>query len=140
MGKFVYRNEACMEKMYAFYDRSLASLHIDYSEETIQTSFGKTHIVFAGDRARYVRCLFLQRRDDAVAGKGPSRTNFQSRLAGPVGNRTRTDAPNPFEYGHPIYEILLSPRSKSTSGDHGHHGVGRGRPVARVFRCDDDLL
>ena len=50
MGKFVYRNEDCICKMHAFYDKSMASLNVDYTDFYIQTSFGKTHIVDIGDK------------------------------------------------------------------------------------------
>ena len=50
MGKFVYRNKDCMCKMHAFYDKSMASLNVDYTDFYIQTSFGKTHIVDIGDK------------------------------------------------------------------------------------------
>ena len=42
-GKFVYRNEDCMQKMHAFYDKTLAALCVPYEEENFDTSFGKTH-------------------------------------------------------------------------------------------------
>lgn len=50
MGIFVYKNEDCMRKMHAFYDKSMASLHVDYSDFYIQTSFGRTHVVDVGDK------------------------------------------------------------------------------------------
>lgn len=50
MGNFVYKNEECLHKMHAFYDKSLASLNIDYTESYIHTSFGKTHIIDVGDK------------------------------------------------------------------------------------------
>jgi len=50
MGKFVYKNEESMNKIHAFYDKSLASLDVDYDDFYIQTSFGKTHIVVYGDK------------------------------------------------------------------------------------------
>ena len=48
-GKFVYKNEDCMRKMYEFYDKSLASLDVPYSEDYFDTSFGKTHCLLVGD-------------------------------------------------------------------------------------------
>nr|MCR5649820.1 hypothetical protein [Lachnospiraceae bacterium] len=48
-GKFVYKNEDSMKKMYEFYDKTLASLDIPYSEDCIDTSFGKTHCLLVGD-------------------------------------------------------------------------------------------
>lgn len=50
MGMFVYKNEGYMQTMHAFYDKSMASLHVDYTDFYIQTSFGKTHIVDVGDK------------------------------------------------------------------------------------------
>ncbi len=47
-GKFVYKNEDCMRKMYEFYDKSLASLGVPYSEDYFDTSFGKTHCLLVG--------------------------------------------------------------------------------------------
>ena len=42
-GKFVYKNEDGMKKMHEFYDKTLASLDVPYSEDYFDTSFGKTH-------------------------------------------------------------------------------------------------
>lgn len=55
-GPFVYKNTECMEKMHRFYDKALKSLHIEYSEEYIDTSFGKTHILTAGDKNKPPLC------------------------------------------------------------------------------------
>jgi len=49
---FVYKNQESMEQILSFYDRSLASLQVDIEEEYVQTSFGKTHVVYAGDRTK----------------------------------------------------------------------------------------
>lgn len=49
-GIFVYRDTESMEKMHAFYDKALGSLGVPYSEEYIDTSFGRTHAVTAGDK------------------------------------------------------------------------------------------
>ena len=51
-GKFVYKDAESMEKMHAFYDRALGSLGIDFTERYIDTSYGKTHVVFAGDESK----------------------------------------------------------------------------------------
>ncbi len=48
-GKFVYKNEESMKKMHAFYDKTLASLDVPYSEDCFDTSFGKTHCLLVGD-------------------------------------------------------------------------------------------
>ena len=48
-GKFVYKNEESMKKMHEFYDKTLASLDVPYSEDCIDTSFGKTHCLLVGD-------------------------------------------------------------------------------------------
>ena len=47
--KFVYKNEDSMKKMHEFYDKTLASLCVQYSEEYFDTSFGKTHCLLVGD-------------------------------------------------------------------------------------------
>ena len=48
-GKFVYKNEDSMKKMHEFYDKTLASLDVLYSEDYFDTSFGKTHCLLVGD-------------------------------------------------------------------------------------------
>lgn len=48
-GRFVYKNQECMKKMHEFYDKVLNSLQIAYREEYIDTSYGKTHVIIAGD-------------------------------------------------------------------------------------------
>ena len=48
-GKFVYKNEDGMKKMHEFYDKTLASLDVPYSEDYFDTSFGKTHCLLVGD-------------------------------------------------------------------------------------------
>lgn len=48
-GKYVYRNEECMQKIHDFYDKSLNLLNVTYKEEYIVTSYGKTHILTVGD-------------------------------------------------------------------------------------------
>jgi len=48
-GKFVYKNEESMKKMHEFYDKTLASLVVPYSEDYFGTSFGKTHCLLVGD-------------------------------------------------------------------------------------------
>lgn len=49
IGKFVYKNRECMQKIYDFYDKSLSSLNVSYKEKYINTSFGLTHILMVGD-------------------------------------------------------------------------------------------
>ena len=48
-GKFVYKNENSMKKMHEFYDKTLASLDVPYSEACFDTSFGQTHCLLVGD-------------------------------------------------------------------------------------------
>lgn len=48
-GKFVYKNQESMKKMYEFYDKCLELLQVPYKEEYINTSYGKTHILIVGD-------------------------------------------------------------------------------------------
>ena len=55
-AKFVYKNEACMKKMHDFYDRTLAALGIQYSEDYFDTSFGKTHCLIVGDASKPRLC------------------------------------------------------------------------------------
>lgn len=47
---FVYKNQECLNKMYAFYDKTLSSLEVPYSEDYFETSFGKTHCLLVGDK------------------------------------------------------------------------------------------
>lgn len=49
MGKFVYKNQECMDKMHTFYDKALNSLNVPYEEQYAETTFGKTHILIIGD-------------------------------------------------------------------------------------------
>ncbi len=51
-GKFIYKNEESMKKMHEFYDKTLASLGVPYSEECFDTSFGMTHCLLVGDREK----------------------------------------------------------------------------------------
>ncbi|PWT25852.1 alpha/beta fold hydrolase [Butyrivibrio fibrisolvens] len=48
-GKFIYKNEDSMKKMHEFYDKTLASLDVPYSEDYFDTSFGRTHCLLVGD-------------------------------------------------------------------------------------------
>lgn len=48
-GKFVYKNEDSMKKMHEFYDKTLVSLEVPYSENYFDTSFGNTHCLLIGD-------------------------------------------------------------------------------------------
>lgn len=52
MKKFVYKSQECMNAMHSFYDKSLMLLNVEYSDSYIQTSFGKTHILFVGDKKK----------------------------------------------------------------------------------------
>jgi pimeloyl-ACP methyl ester carboxylesterase len=51
-GKFIYKEQASMDKMLGFYDKAMASLDVEYREEYIDTSFGKTHVIIAGDETK----------------------------------------------------------------------------------------
>lgn len=51
-GKFVYKDQQSMDKMLKLYDKQMTLLGVDYSEKYIETSFGKTHVVIAGDAAK----------------------------------------------------------------------------------------
>ena len=48
-GKFVYTHEDGMKKMHEFYDKTLASLDVPYSEDYFDTTFGKTHCLLVGN-------------------------------------------------------------------------------------------
>ena len=50
MGKFVYKNQDSLNKMHAFYDKTLAALGVSYTEDYFETSFGKTHCLLVGDK------------------------------------------------------------------------------------------
>lgn len=47
--KFVYKNKDSLKKMHEFYDKTLASLDVPYSEVYFDTSFGQTHCLLVGD-------------------------------------------------------------------------------------------
>ena len=51
-GKFVYKSEESLKKMHEFYDKTLASLNVAYSEDYFDTSFGKTHCLLVGDTSK----------------------------------------------------------------------------------------
>ena len=55
-GRYVYKNENCMKKIEEFYDRTLASLDVPFSEDCFDTSFGKTHCLIAGDKEKPRLC------------------------------------------------------------------------------------
>ena len=55
-GRFVYKNEECMKKMHDFYDKTLALLDVQYTEEYFETSFGKTHCLTVGDSDKPKLC------------------------------------------------------------------------------------
>lgn len=50
--KFVYKNKSSMLAMHKYYDKAMKSLNIGYKEQYIDTSFGKTHIIIAGDESK----------------------------------------------------------------------------------------
>ena len=52
MNKYVYKNKECEQRMHEFYDRAMASLDIGYREDYIDTSYGRTHIIIAGDESK----------------------------------------------------------------------------------------
>lgn len=41
-----------MMKMQEFYDKTLASLKVEYSEDYFDTSYGKTHCLLVGDTTK----------------------------------------------------------------------------------------
>ena len=55
-GKYVYKSEDAMKKMHDFYDKTLASLNVSYSESYFDTSFGKTHCLMIGDENKPKIC------------------------------------------------------------------------------------
>ena len=55
-GKFVYKSEDAMKKMHDFYDRTLASLNVSYTESYFDTSFGETHCLCVGDENKPKIC------------------------------------------------------------------------------------
>ena len=48
--KFVYKNQDSLNKMHAFYDKTLAALGVPYSEDYFETSFGQTHCLLVGNK------------------------------------------------------------------------------------------
>lgn len=48
-GIFVYKNEAALQRMHAFYDKTLAALNVPFTEAYFETSFGKTHALVVGN-------------------------------------------------------------------------------------------
>lgn len=52
MKNFVYKNKEYMIKIHEFYDKALDSLNIEYEEMYINTSYGRTHILIFGDKAK----------------------------------------------------------------------------------------
>ena len=48
MGKYVYKNADAEKQMHQLYDKILTDLEIEYSEQYIETSFGKTHLLIIG--------------------------------------------------------------------------------------------
>ncbi len=52
MKKFVYKSNEYMGKMHRFYDEELESLGIEYEELNLETSYGKTHVIVAGDQKK----------------------------------------------------------------------------------------
>lgn len=49
---YVYNDKTSEKKICDFYDKVLRELNIDYEEHYIETSFGKTHILIAGDKSK----------------------------------------------------------------------------------------
>ena len=49
-GKFIYKDQESLNKMHAFYDKTLTALGVPYSEDYFETSFGKTHCLLVGDK------------------------------------------------------------------------------------------
>ena len=41
-----------MDKMHEFYDKALNSLNVNYEEQYIGTTFGKTHVLIIGDKKK----------------------------------------------------------------------------------------
>ena len=52
MKKYVYKNKKAMERMHSFYDRAMDQLGITYREEYYDTSYGRTHVIIAGDETK----------------------------------------------------------------------------------------
>lgn len=50
MALSIYKSTACENEMMQLYDKQLAQLNIDYEERTIQTRYGKTHIIITGPK------------------------------------------------------------------------------------------
>lgn len=48
MSKYVYKNLDSEKRIHDFYDKTLNNLKIDYHEQYIETSFGKTHLLTIG--------------------------------------------------------------------------------------------
>ena len=55
-GRFVYKNEESLKRMQEFYDKTLASLKVSYTESYFDTSFGKTHCLLVGDTSKPKIC------------------------------------------------------------------------------------
>jgi len=55
-GRFVYKSEESLKKMHEFYDKTLASLNVSYSEDYFDTTFGKTHCLLVGDTNKPMIC------------------------------------------------------------------------------------
>ena len=55
-GKFVYKKEESLKKMQEFYDKTLASLKVEYTESYFDTTFGKTHCLLVGDTSKPKIC------------------------------------------------------------------------------------
>jgi pimeloyl-ACP methyl ester carboxylesterase len=55
-GRFVYKSEESLKKMHEFYDKTLASLNVSYSEDYFDTTFGKTHCLLLGDKNKPMIC------------------------------------------------------------------------------------
>jgi len=51
-GIYVYKDQESMNKLLSFYDKAMQDLNIPYTEEYIETSYGTTHLVTAGDTTK----------------------------------------------------------------------------------------
>lgn len=51
-GIFVYKDQESMNKLIGFYDKAMQDLNIPFTEEYIDTSYGRTHVVTAGDETK----------------------------------------------------------------------------------------
>lgn len=50
MMKSIYKDSTCEQKMLQLYDELLSNLNIEYEEIIVNTRFGPTHVLVAGDK------------------------------------------------------------------------------------------